>query len=457
MNLRVFGNGLDALVCTKKLLEIGHHVELISTTKNLGGHFSGHKNTHGTFDMGMVLLENDHRSVPSISLPRFSNEYGRSLRPFLSESFEWLKKTSGSFADEKLLTKLSTGTEIPDYFIADNLAFLDYIGEDLRRDVVSRLELYLLGSSSGSQYKPAKKMNDQIFDTLTFEDYYVDIFGRDFYEEFFARFSSSVAPQFFQKRARDHRKFWLPLYFPETIYFALTHNQVYKNFHLPEVRFEKPRDMMICEMVNSISETIFADPNFEFKILDSFVDTISTIKENTQTLLFMPVEQLQNSLPNSNKIKLIGTEIAKSLESLGSTTIHIVHICIPKTQSQTVFFQENFNGLFRYSISQRKGNTSSSAASFEFSTKDELNLEECLKIIKNYGFQVLCEGSHIPAPFKPKYLNLPDLKWQEIIKACESELGKDSILGPIIHPEASTFNDNLVRGLAYAAKIGEEG
>jgi hypothetical protein len=171
----------------------------------------------------------------------------------------------------------------------------------------------------------------------------------------------------------------------------------------------------------------------------------------------MSVEQLHNFLPNSNKMKLISAKTAKSLDSLGSTTIHIIHICIPKTQSKTVFFQENSNGLFRYSISQQEGKTLNSAASFEFSNKDGFNLEESIKVIKNFGFEVLCEGSHIPAPFKPKYLSLPDLEWQEIIDECESELRKNSIIGPIVHPEAGTFNDNLVRGLAYAAKISKEG
>ena len=117
MNVKIFGDGLDALVCSRKLLEVGHHVELSSTTKNLGGHFSGYKNSHGNFDTGMVLLENDHRSISAISLSKYSNEFGRSLRPFLLESFEWLKKISGRFENEKLLTKLSTGIKIPDYFI----------------------------------------------------------------------------------------------------------------------------------------------------------------------------------------------------------------------------------------------------------------------------------------------------------------------------------------------------
>ena len=456
MNVKIFGNGLDALICSRKLLEVGHHVELFSTTKNLGGHFSGYKNTHGNFDTGMVLLENDHRSVSPISLSKYSNEFGRSLRPFLLESFEWLKKISGSFENEKLLTKLSTGIKIPDYFISDNLVFLDYLGEDSRRDLITKLELYLLHGDSESKYQPSRKMSDEIFKSLTIEDYYLNIFGRNFYEKFFARFSNSVAPETFQKRARDHRKFWLPLYFPETIYFALTQDQVFKNFDVPEVRFEKPQNMMICDMVNSVSKTIFKHPNFNFKLLNSFSDKDSAVPKNTQTILFVPADQLQSFLPSSNRMRIISSEITKSLESLGSSTIHIIHSCIPKNQSETVFFQEDLNGLFRYSISQQKGNILNSVASFEFSDKNEFNIEDSLETIKNYGFEILCEGSHISAPFKPKYLNLPDSKWQEIIDEYESELKRNLILAPVVHPEANNFNDNLVRGLAYAAKVSEE-
>jgi hypothetical protein len=457
MNIEIFGNGLDALVCSKKLLEVGHHVKLFSNTKKLGGHFSGYKNSHGNFDTGMVLLENDHRSVSKIQLSEYSNEFGRSLRPFLFESFNWLEEISGGFEDEKLQTKLSTGKKISDYFIADNLAFLNYLEDDLKRDLIEKLELYLIHTSHENKYQTSKKMSDEVFNVLTIEDYYLNIFGQKFYEKFFAKFLSNVAPKNFQTRARDHRKFWLPLYFPESIYFALTQNQVFKNFKLPEVRFEKPQNMMICDMVHSISESMFNHPNFDFELVKSFSEVAKAKQKNVRTILFMPTDQMEVFLPNSNRISELSSEITESLEILGSTTIHIIHCCIPKNENSTVFFQENLNGLFRYSISQQRGNTLNSVASFEFNNQDDFNFRDSLTTIKNHGFEVLCEGSHIAAPFRPKYLNLSIPKWQQMIVEFESELEENLILAPVVHPEANNFNDNLVRGLAYAVKISEEG
>ena len=457
MNIEIFGNGLDALVCSKKLLEDGHHVKLFSKTKNLGGHFSGYKNSHGNFDTGMVLLENDHRSVSTIALSNYANEFGRNLRPFLLESFEWLETISGGFKDERLQTVLSTGIKIPDYFIADNLVFLNYLEDEMKKDVINKLEVYLLHTSDETKFHPSKKMSDKVFDTLTIEDYYSTLFGEEFYERLFANFLGSVAPRNFHKRARDHRKFWLPLYYPETIFFALTHNQFFKNFNLEEVRFRKPQDMMICDMVQSISEEVFKHPNFDFELVNSFEEVSTTIRDSVQTVLFIPIDQLQHFLPNSNRISDLSSEVTNALVSLGSATIHIIHCCIPKTESSTVFFQEDVNGLFRYSVSQQKGNTLNSVASFEFNDNEDFDLVESLATIRNHGFEVLCEGSHIAALFKPKFLNLPPSKWDEIVAGCESELELNLIMAPIVHPEANNFNDNLVRGLAYAAKISEEG
>jgi hypothetical protein len=457
MNIEIFGSGLDALVCSKKLLEAGHHVKLFSNTEKLGGHFSGYKNSHGYFDTGMVLLENDHRSVSKTKLSQYNNEFGRSLRPYLFESYKWLEEISGGFEGEKLQTKLSTGEKISDYFIADNLAFLNYLKEDLKKDLIEKLELYLIHTSDEKKYQISKKMSDEVFNSLTIEEYYLKVFGQKFFERFFAKFLDNVAPKNFKTRARDHRKFWLPLYFPESIYFALTQNQNFKNFELAEVPFEKPQNMMICDMVHSISERTFNHPKFDFELINSFSEVTKGSQKNVQTILFIPADQLAVFLPNSNRIIELSSEIANSLESLGSTTIHIIHCCIPKNENSTVFFQENLNGLFRYSISQQKGNTLNSVASFEFNGQEDFDFRKGLATIKNLGFEVLCEGSHLAAPFRPKYLNLSISKWREIVVEFESELEKNLILGTIVNPEANNFNDNLVRGLAYALKISEEG
>lgn len=457
MKISVVGNGLDALVCTSELLELGHDVKLFSTTKNLGGHFLGHKNSHGKFDTGMVLLENDNRSVPVSGLSNFNSEFGRSLRPFLIESFRWLKTYSGELQEELVITKLISGREVPDYFIADNLVFLDYLREEDKKDLISNLESYLFHSSKGSGYLPANKLVDKNFNTLTITDYYCNIFGKKFYETFFQNFLNNLAPQPFLQRAKDHRRFWLPLYFPESIYFQMTKDVTFKSYNLNTLRFDKPQNMMISDMVSDISKSINEHPNFHFILLESFANINRIIEKNGKVVVFLPTEQLKNILPNSRKIETLGREIMSSVKTLGSAKIDIVHYCIPKNESRTVFFQEDMNGLLRYSISQQKGNEKNSAASFEFKGTIDFELQNALEIIKNLGFEVLCEGSHIPAPFKPKVLQLADSEWKQFIGDYSNEFEKNSIYGPTIHPEATSFNDNLVRGLAYAAIISREG
>ena len=457
MKIKIIGNGLDALICSKKLLELGHQIQLLSTTRSLGGHFLGHTNGHGKFDSGMVLLENDHRSVPPSELDEYNNHFGRNLRPFLLESFEWLLNSIGGSEQELVVTKLSSGDEVPDYFIADNLNFLDCLDEEIRNDLLFNIEKFMYHSNDATKIQPSKKMFDRMFDELSISDYYTQIFGRKFYEVYFENFLTNVAPGSFQRRARDHRKFWLPLYFPESIYFRIKRDPKYEQFSLPEIRFDRPKDMMISDVVTKIAEEIFAHPNFEHIVFEKF-STISVKQfENEKILFFLPLEQLSSVLPETSRLKFLQGEIVASLDILGSTSINIVHACIPKNISKTVLFQSDFHGLFRHSVSQQRGKLNSSVASFEFKDSIDFDLADSLKIIHTLGFDVLCEGSHLQSPFKPRSLSLSELDWLELAKSVAAEFDENNVYGPAIHPEATSFNDNLVRGLAHAVQIHRRG
>jgi hypothetical protein len=453
MTINVIGNGLDALICSKKLLELGHQVHLISTTKNLGGHFLGHRNSHGKFDTGMVLLENDHRFTPTIELQKYGNQFGRNLRPFLRESFEWLESVAEELHHEIVLTRLSEGSEVPDYFIADNLNFLDTLSEDVRNDLLSNLEKFLFQTSTEWKIQPSQKMTDKAFDTLTIDEYYSRVFGQKFYNLFFQNFLSNVSADFSIQRARDHRKFWLPLYFPESIYFHLTQNSTFKNFYLPEVKFDKPKKMMISDLITKIVEEIFVHPNFQFIQLETFAGFKAIQTKKERTLLFLTADQIQSLFPNSKEITILCSQLATALSVFASTTINVVHVCIPKSPNRTVFFQKDTQGLFRYSISQQRANDINSVASFEFSDAQDFDLKNSLEIIRGLGFEFLCQGSHIPAPLKIRALELSEKEWLNIVDRYIAEYQKNAVIGPVIHPEATSFNDNLVRGLAFAAKV----
>jgi hypothetical protein len=454
MNFNVIGNGLDALFCSMKLLQMGNQVRLFSTTEMLGGHFAGYKTPHGTFDMGMSLLENDHRWVPVKNLCEFKNEFSAGLRPFLKESFDWLTSISGQFQQELVVTKLSSGQEVPDYFIADNLHFLNGLTENHKNDLLSNLESYLFDSKEDSKFHPSSKLSNPYFDSLTLPDYYSRIFGEIFFKTNFENFLNCIAPISFLKRARDHRKFWLPLYYPESIYFHLTRSPKFQNFNLPEVKFEKPHNMMTSDLINEFSRKIRGHANFKFILLDSFVNISQILGDDFKTITFLPVDQLEKVITESEKIKELGKVVLDSSVTLGETKINMIHTCIEKTNSKTVFFQEAASGLFRYSISQKIANDKESVASFEFNSSETFNVTKALGVINAMGFDTLCGSNHINLPFKPKIMRLENSDWQVLSQEFQNVLEEKLINGPVIHPEAKSFNDNLVRGLSYAAKIG---
>lgn len=453
MKVHIIGNGLDALICSKRLLELGHQVTLFSTTENLGGHFSGHTIGHGNFDLGMVLLENDHRSVPSLKFKEFKNQFGRNLRPFLSESFEWLTKIVGSLEKEIIVTKLPSGDEIPDYFIADNLNFLDFLNEETRNDLVQNIKNFLYETDHEAKIKPEKKMIDDKFKTLSLSEYYTQIFGRKFFEEHFENFLTCVSAEFSRVLARDHRKFWLPLYFPESIYFALTHDLEFKEYALSELRFDKPKDMMISDLVSKIAEDCFANPNFQQMTVKTFSNlTINQVRFE-KCVLFLSSEQIHKLFPENLRLKELHDEVVKATETLGTHSINIIHACIPTNRNMTVMFKRDYHGLFRYSISQKKNNLECSVASFEFKNSNDFNFVDSIKVIRSLGFDVLCDGGHVRVPFNAKWLNLTQVQWQELSLDFTFELQAYNVQGSVIHPEATTFNDNLVRGLAYAEQV----
>jgi hypothetical protein len=454
MKFNVIGNGLDALFCSMKLLQMGNQVRLFSTTEMLGGHFAGYKTPHGTFDLGMSLLENDHRGVPVKNLCEFKNEFGADLRPFLKESFDWLTSISGQFQQELIVTKLSSGQEVPDYFIADNLHFLNSLTENHKEDLLYNLQSYLFDSKEDSKLHPSSKFSNPYFDSLTLPDYYARIFGEIFFKTNFENFLNCIAPKSFLKRARDHRKFWLPLYFPESIYFNLTRNPKFQNFDLPEVKFEKPHNMMTSDLINGFSRKIRGHSSFEFILLDSFVNIFKILGDDFKTITFLPIDQLEKVITDSEKIKELGKVVLDSSETLGETKINVIHACIQKTSSKTVFFQEAASGLFRYSISQKISNEKESVASFEFSNSETFNVNMALDVINDMDFDALCGSNHISLPFKPKIMRIEYSDWQVLNQEFQNVLEKNLIYGPVIHPEAKSFNDNLVRGLSYATKIG---
>ena len=106
MKIGVYGNGLDSLITCHDLLSKGHHVEHFGRGERIAGHFAGKSDGHGTFDLGMVLLERDVRDTLQRPLSEFSNEFGVSVRAYLAESYDFVEEALGELRPRKVKTRL---------------------------------------------------------------------------------------------------------------------------------------------------------------------------------------------------------------------------------------------------------------------------------------------------------------------------------------------------------------
>jgi hypothetical protein len=448
MKASVFGSGLDSLVCCYQLLNQGYEVEHFTGGNRLAGHFAGASTEHGSFDLGMVLLEKDMRTSPQENFTNYRNEFGIDARPYLKESFEFLEKNVGSIRPRKIATLLDSSREIKDYFIADSLDFLDELSSVEKSKLQVRLTS-LISDDSSELIHPSLK--NEIHENSNRElSYQLELtYGKDLTRKLFGQFlealtgsESSTLP------IKFHRKLWLPLYFPETILSRLVNSDK----SLSELTFYEfssgSMATKIAELINQLKR------NNQYRE-DKSNYTDCNISEKSGTLGIL--------LNASDAAKVLKSEVAQNTASKVSeqvfqtkpNQINILHLCTQQMDNKTVILQSPISKLFRFSISNGISDGISSLSA-EFGNLSFDSINDLVEIIKEVlpNIQTKCDGQVFKLNFAARHLEMSPEDWRATSDYIRDEFATFSDNVFIIHPDALSFNDNLVRGLAAAEKIG---
>ena len=446
--IKVFGDGLDALVAINSLLKSGHEVSHYTKSVRIAGHFSGIHTCGRNFDLGMVLLEPDFNGESSFKLENLGGEFGRDSRKFLREVFSWLEGEIGGFVRHPVLTQLDSGLEIPDYFIADNLDFLKTIDQGQINSLQTNIELLIQLQSIDKSLHPSNKMTSELATSTPLVDVLNMVFGPEIYQKYFGGFVEKISGSHaLALGARDNRRLWLPNFYPETILNYLTGGTKFHDFGISPLVFFRPSDMQIAEFVNQMDSENQLSLNY--KRIEFYGQiTLEQLKDRN-SLCFIGLSEFLKSESLGFNLPIESPVVSGEQQLLFSGGIQLTHFCVSESDSKTVFIPKPDNPVLRYSCySGSLGNS----VSIE-SVPDKNFLKSAVKdFLNEKGLSARCDGYSLLAPLKLGKNKFSSTEWQEFLDSCKENLPTIGQSLFVIHPEANNFNDSLMRGLAAFKK-----
>jgi len=315
--ITIVGSGLSSLVCAFELIRTGERVQhVISDRAPLGGHFSGLKSARGLDDIGMVLLE-PRLSIPHRPLSEFLGESGRSANGFVHEVFSWLKNL-GVALERVPITSRFQSSEFPDILISDNLEVINHLNCN---DVETRRCLQF-GVTNLALHPKFKETNE--LSRLPIDDALPKIYGNN-YADFLLGVVQKIAGQLGLKlTARHHRALWMPLYYPETLYQAISSGRS----TLSSLEFLKPKYAGVSSIVSYLRQELQAS-----NLYSQLVDEWSSIADLNAILLHPSIassrqvkifcdESLFYSVPAKVPTASIGVAIGTSSTDVQPRVIH---------------------------------------------------------------------------------------------------------------------------------------
>jgi hypothetical protein len=433
MNVRIFGDGLDALIFSAALSELKINHSWYQTSDHIGGYFRGSLNCQSSpIDLGMVLLEPNDYGIRRTELSEFAGESGVVARRYLSEAYSFLQSKFGVLRPVEIFTLNEELSESPDYFISDHLdAFLDFPAF-----AESELRERTKWTIDNPMWHPREKRNnpDQ-FTSISLEEFIILSFGQTFYDRYFRSFMSNLLGE--KKNCLSaylHRKAWMPIYWPETILSLLDGAQPLDPLFSPV--FARPQlgsvSRWVTSMLNKVSNnprvTLFKCPSIDPEQFDFF--------SSPYDFPFIPKEKF---LPNS-KFKL--------QHQKDKVILRLVHFCTEDQKDAVFFLNNQHEKCFRYSTFADQ-DKNAGAVMFEYGEASN-NIPELdlIKLARNLAVQrnirLTCRGK--------VYNSLLPLNQDNFQLA--SEISREiPNKYSIYNGSATTINDHILRGTRAASGI----
>jgi hypothetical protein len=439
--INVFGEGVDAVITINLLLKAGAQVTHHYQSGKFGGHFRGIDTCGGSRDSGLMLLEPDFIPGTAEDFDKYDGEFGRNSRVYLEEVFDWLKTQLGNLTTHEVVTMLPSHKLVGDYFIGDCLEFLNTLNLRQRKELEERLILFLNDVPNLRHLHPANKLTSELASKIPLSEFLEIIYGPEVYALYFKGFLEKVTGSDLTFiSSRDNRRVWMPNFYPESILFALNQAPEYRGYELNPLRFLRPESGSIADFVQSLQFENETSRNYrKHKIkLEEFKFDFN----DRDSVYFIHL----NDLPRNYLHEVqFGTLFAKRMALYNeSHFIDITHFCVAEIESRTVFVADELSQVIRYSYysDQKGGSISVESISGDLDPK-----VLALQILATDNFEATCGGHSQKVPIRIKQTNFPMKEWSDFSDRFKSKYPNLNQSIFLIHPEANSFNDNLLRGL----------
>ena len=420
--MQIQGDGLDALIFSYLLFEEGMNITLTSDLEKMGGHFKGIKHNDSWLDFGMVALESNSRGLSTKPLTDYSMQTGRELLPFLPEAFGIFESKISPIQEIPVAARLRNSELIPDYFISDHLGILRILPIDIQNQILSELDVILPWLQLHRNEHPFNKYDSPYFHDTSLIQALHQTIGVTATKELFSDFIEALlGSNMNELSAANHRRAWIPLYWPETFKEALVN---VNSGVLDKSTFSVPVLATVAELVGQM----------KIKMLDKV-----SFKEN-QHSKFDPNTSQQSKVSFTHHVLL--DDKSKYNTTRVGAPVSIVHYCVEDCPDSVIFWQKPRNFCYRSTVRKLK---QGSVIALEFgfvSGRDDANLlVDAKEILELMGLVITCEGlvahSRIPlsvfGSFEPASFH-------------SSESITGSLAIDYLYPSSyNSFNDNLVR------------
>ena len=216
----IVGSSIASLVAALELAKLGDEVVLVKNSSVWGGHFSGIDLLNHHFDSGMSVVE-----LTSFASSDLSDiiSYDENIRNDVGRFFPLVSKYVSDLFPLRVIPEPKTyfrGSMYSDFILCNSFDVLNAFTTQEKQLILSELS----GSNSLSPLHASNKIKFQdVHSKATYEQSSLYNHGRLIHDQILNQFVNKLSGSNADLiSSLLHRRYWLPLYYPETITMALS-------------------------------------------------------------------------------------------------------------------------------------------------------------------------------------------------------------------------------------------
>ena len=448
----VLGGNIASLVTARELVRKGASVALFSPPGMVGGHFSSHSALGFEFDLGMTLLELDSYHNQETDLSGYDPSVLGSAGKFTA----FVEKVLNEYFEFREVVQIQVATDnglIDDYYISNELKGIPEVFSDAERKLILD-ELARCAASEACH--PRGKASAAVFDGLNYEQASIENHGelihRTLIEPLVARATNLQSDRL---HARNHRLFWSPLFYPETLLGAFNGE--------PTIRATRFHHPVACG-VGSLSRQLMAELEASGCIVVPELSTLQAKGAGWVVNDSFRSDNLSSSLPQQLLAQLAGIEATP----LQKSSYPMVFLKLQGKVDCEVIFNASGAGLFFRLVNQSRlrGDESTTFLTVEYNldlvcrnnedfVRDKQYLAEIKAFIEHLslGECVVLDSSIVELKNKIVFPDLGNVR----LNADNTELFEGvpiMLMGPSLGMNGGALNDQILQALRHVEMSG---